>query len=162
MAAQPVEVPGLLQADTASPALGVVAGATRYTPEGTCFAVVDALARSGDGVWDTCDHRLGPFSASGTYVVGIDRARPTATARPTITVLDAATGEEVVDLRGRPPAPHGRRVLDPDGLGGRRGARGPDVRGDDYYMMRLGLDGSVQRIGIPSAGLSGLKVAVPS
>ena len=29
-------------------------------------------------------------------------------------------------------------------------------------MMRLGLDGSVQRIDIPSAGLSGLKVAMPS
>ena len=34
--------------------------------------------------------------------------------------------------------------------------------GDDYYMMRLGLDGSVQRIDIPSAGLSGLTVAMPS
>jgi hypothetical protein len=34
--------------------------------------------------------------------------------------------------------------------------------GDDYQMVRLGLDGSVQRIDIPSAGLSGLKVAMPS
>ena len=34
--------------------------------------------------------------------------------------------------------------------------------GDESYMMRLGLDGSVQRIGIPSSGLSGLTVAVPS
>ena len=33
--------------------------------------------------------------------------------------------------------------------------------GDDYYMMRLGLDGSVQRIDIPSSGTSGLTVAVP-
>lgn len=34
--------------------------------------------------------------------------------------------------------------------------------GEDGYMMRLGLDGSVQRIGIPSAGLSGLTAAMPS
>ena len=34
--------------------------------------------------------------------------------------------------------------------------------GDEHYIMRLGLDGSVQRIDIPSAGLSGLTVAVPS
>ena len=34
--------------------------------------------------------------------------------------------------------------------------------GEDYYMMRLGLDGSVRRIDIPSAGVSGLTVAVPS
>ena len=33
---------------------------------------------------------------------------------------------------------------------------------DQYFMMRLGLDGSVQRIDIPSAGASGLTVAVPS
>ena len=34
--------------------------------------------------------------------------------------------------------------------------------GDESHMMRLGLDGSVKRIDIPSTGLSGLKVAVPS
>ncbi len=34
--------------------------------------------------------------------------------------------------------------------------------GDESHIMRLGLDGSVQRIGIESAGLSGLDVAVPS
>ena len=41
---QPVEVPGLLQADTASPSPGVVAGITEFRAEGTCFGVVDAVA----------------------------------------------------------------------------------------------------------------------
>ena len=76
---QPVEVPGLLQADAASPALGVVAGITEFRPEGTCFGVVDTVA-GGDPAWTTCDHRLGPFSAGGAYVVGTS-PEPTTTAR---------------------------------------------------------------------------------
>ncbi len=85
---QPVEVPGLLQADAASPALGVVAGITEFRPEGTCFGVVDAVARGGDPAWTTCDHRLGPFSAGGAYVVG-SSPESDGNGSPTLTVLDA-------------------------------------------------------------------------
>ncbi len=156
-----VEVPGLLQADTASPSLGVVAGPTEYTPDGTCFAVVDALAGTGAGAWDTCDHRLGPFSANGTYVVGTP-ADADASGASTLTVLDAATGKELVTFEAVLP----RRTV--GGFYTQMTWVGDEalvVRmyvGDDTYMMRLGLDGSVQRIDIPSAGVSGLQVAVPS
>ncbi|RYC12507.1 hypothetical protein [Nocardioides zhouii] len=158
---QPVEVQGLLQADAASPSLGVVAGITEFRPQGTCFGVVDAIARDGDPVWTTCDHRLGPFSAGGAYVVGIS-AEADGNGSPTITVLDAATGKEVVTFEAVLP----RRTV--GGFWTQMAWVGDEAlvvrmfSGDDYFMMRLGLDGSVQRIGIPSAGVSGLQVAVPS
>ena len=158
---QPIEVPGLLQADTASPALGVVAGLVDITQDGSCWGVVDGLARTGARVWETCDHRLGPFSPSGSYVAGMDPAAD-AGGSPTISVLDAATGQEVLTFEAVLP----RRTA--GGFWTQMTWVGDEAIvarlwvGEDYHMMRLGLDGSVQRIGIPSAGLSGLKVAVPS
>ena len=157
---QPVEVPGLLQADTASPSLGVVAGITELRPEGTCFGVVDAVA-GGEPAWTTCDHRLGPFSAGGAYVVGIS-PETDGNGSPTIAVLDSATGEEVVTFEAVLP----RRTV--GGFWTQMAWVGDEAIvarlfiGEDYYMVRLGLDGSVQRIGIESAGASGLTVAVPS
>lgn len=158
---EPVEVPGLLQVDAASPATGVVAGLTAATPGRACSAVMDGLARTGAPAWETCDHRLGPFSPSGQYVVGTDTMAD-GYGSPTITVLDAATGEEVVDFEVVLP----RRTV--GGFWSQMAWEGDDAlvvrmfSGDDYHMMRLGVDGSVQRIGIPSVGASGLKVAVPS
>ena len=158
---EPVEVAGLLQADTASPSLGVVAGPTRYTPDGTCFAAVDGLARTGESVWDTCNHRVGPFSPSGTYVAGID-PEADGNGSPSISVLDAATGKELMTFEATLP----RRTA--GGFWTQMAWDGDEAlvvrlwREGDPVMMRLGLDGSVQRIDIPSAGESGLSVAVPS
>lgn len=155
---RPVEVPGLLQADAAS--AGVVAGITELRPEGTCFGVVDA-ASGGDPSWTTCDHRLGPFSATGRYVVGA-RTEVDGDGTPDVTVLDAATGTEVVTFEAALP----RRTV--GGFWTQMTWVGDEalvVRlwvGEEYRIMRLGLDGSVQRIGIASAGASGLSVAVPS
>ncbi len=111
--------------------------------------------------WTTCDHRLGPFSAGGAYVVGTS-VEADGNGSPTIAVLDATTGKEVVTFKG--VAPRGKVA----GFNSQMTWVGDEalvVRmfdGDESYMMRLGLDGSVQRIDIPSAGVSGLKVAVPS
>ena len=122
---QPVEVPGLLQADAASPALGVVAGITEFRPEGTCFGVVDTVA-GGDPAWTTCDHRLGPFSAGGAYVVGTSAQDDNGS--PSIAVLDATTGKEVVTFEAVLPRGTVGGFWTPDDLGGRRGDRGPAVR----------------------------------
>ena len=158
---EPVEVPGLLQVDAASPATGVVAGLSQVRPQGSCFAAVDGLARTGDPVWETCEHGIGAFSPSGTYVIGTD-LEADGYGAPSVAVLDAATGEEVVTFKAVLP----RRTV--GGFWTQMAWAGDEalvVRlwdGDDPFMMRLGLDGSVQRIGIPSAGVSGLSVAVPS
>jgi hypothetical protein len=158
---EPVEVPGLLQVDAASPATGVVAGLTETRLDGACSAVVDGLARTGAPLWRTCDHRFGAFSPSGTYVVGTDPLAD-GNGSPTIAVLDAATGEEIVTFEAVLP----RRTV--GGFWTQMAWEGDGAlvvrmfSGDDYFMMRLGLDGSVQRIDIPSAGASGLSVAVPS
>ncbi len=158
---EPVEIPGLLQVDASSPATGVVAGLSELRRDAACSAVVDGLTRSAAAIWDTCDHRLGPFSPSGAYVVGTD-PQADGNGPPAITLLDAATGREVVTFKAVLP----RRTV--GGFWSEMAWQGDEAlvvrmfSGDDYFMMRLGLDGSVQRIGIPGAGVSGLTVAVPS
>jgi len=157
---RPVEVPGLLQAESSSPASGVVAGLSRITRQESCSAVVGASAPAGGTAWETCDHRLGAFSPSGAYVVGLD-PESDGNGSPTVTVLDAATGEEVVTFEA---------VLPPRTVGGfwtQMAWEGDEAlvvrmwQREDYHVMRLGLDGTVRRIDIPGAGVSGLSVAVP-
>ncbi|HEV2797762.1 MAG TPA: hypothetical protein VGV65_09090 [Nocardioides sp.] len=158
---EPVEIPGLLEVDAASPATGAVAGLTDLSLKKKCSAVVDGLARTGARTWETCDHRLGPFSDNGTYVVGTD-PEADGYGPSAITVLDGATGEEIVTFEAVLP----RRTV--GGFWTQMAWVGDEAlvvrmyAGDDTYVMRLGLDGSVQRIDIPSSGLSGLSVAVPS
>lgn len=158
---EPVEVPGLMQVESSSPATGAVAGMTRSDPDGSCSAVVDGLARTGDPIWDTCDHTLGPFSPTGRYVVGL-AAYLDGNGSPTLAILDAATGEPVVDFE----VAGGRRQV--VGMWTQMAWEGDEavvVRvmiGQDYFIVRLGVDGSVQRVGIASAGATGLTVAVPS
>lgn len=158
---QPVEVPGLLQVDSSSPASGVVAGLAKVTLQESCSAVVSGLSPTGVPAWETCDHRLGPFSPSGAYVVGLD-PETDGNGSPTVTVLDAASGEEVVTFEA---------VLPPRTVGGfwtQMAWEGDEAlvvrmwQPEDQHMMRLGLDGTVRRIDVPSAGVSGLSVAVPS
>jgi hypothetical protein len=153
-----VELTGLLQADAVSQATGMVAGRTQYRPEGTCYGVLDGVARTGSLAWETCDHRLGPFSPDGSYVVGTD-PNSDSEGSPTVAILDAATGESLVDFA----VTGGKRQF--VGIWSQMAWEDEEhlvVRvyiGEDYFMVRLGTDGSVQRIGIPATGASGLAVA---
>jgi hypothetical protein len=151
----PVALPGPIEARSASPVTGVVAGVISSDIEGSCSAVVDGRAPTGDVTWETCDYALSAFSPDGTHVVGTV-ASGDAYGSPTLAILDATTGEPVVDFE---VAGARSQVV---GIDSRMAWEDGDtlvVRvmvGDDYAMMRLGLDGTVQRIGIPSAGASGL------
>lgn len=154
---QPVEVTGLLEATSASAATGLVAGLSSLTADGACSGAVDA---AGTPVWETCEHSTGDFSPSGTYVVGTD-PEADGYGSPTVSVLDGSTGEEIVTFEAALP----RRTV--GGFYSQVAWEGDEAlvvrlfRGDDYAMMRLGLDGTVQRIDLDSAGASGLMVAEP-
>ena len=77
-------------------------------------------------------------------------------------MLDAVTGEEVVTFEAVVPRRAVGGFYDQVTWVGDEALVVRMFDGDENYMMRLGLDGSVQRIDIPLAGLSGLTVAVPS
>lgn len=153
-------LPGPIEGRSASPVTGVVAGLKGSQDGRACSAVVEGVADTGATVWDTCDHTLGPLSPGGQYVLGF-APEVDGNGSPTIAVLDAATGREVVTFQAVLP----RRTV-----GGffTQVAWERDeavvVRlfsGEESFMMRLGLDGTVQRIDVSGSGPSGLSVAVP-
>ena len=152
-----VEVPGLLEADSASAATGLVAGLSSLTADGACSAAVNG---AGTPVWETCEHGIGAFSPSGTYVVGTD-PEADSNGSPTVSVLDGSTGEEIVTFEADLP----RRTV--GGFWSQVAWEGDEAlvvrlfHGEEYAMMRLGLDGTVRRIDVDSAGASGLTVAEP-
>ena len=138
-------LPGSLRVGSASEVNGLFSVQTRFTGDGSCWAVRDAGA-GGSEVWKTCDHSLLGFSPDGRHLLGFtDYLTPDGS--PTLAVLDAASGE---------------RVLDFELVGARTGVVGinPEVAWEDddtlvatlvtgnrQYVVRLGLDGTVERVG---------------
>lgn len=148
---------GLVRAYGASAATGMISGRPAVSGGKACSVVVDASVGSGFD-WQTCDYTLGSFSRDGQYVVGF-AAESDAYGSPTVAILDASTGEALVDFeiagsRNQVVAFHDRVAWEDDGTLVAR-----LMAGDDYFIVRLAADGTVQRVGITSAGLSGLSVA---
>ena len=146
-------VPGFVRPWTASSAAGVLAGVTKVRKDlSSCSAVIDAQALTGSPAWSTCDHTLTSFSPDGRYVVGL-ASYLDGNGSTTLAILDAATGEAVVDYQL---------------IGSRNGVVGIHdrvawededtlvttvVSGDRQYVVRLGLDGNAERITAPGTEL---------
>jgi hypothetical protein len=91
--------------DSTSEATGLVAGQTKFLGDGSCSGVTDPKA-GGKLLWDTCDYSLGAFSPDGRFIVGL-AAYSDGPGSPSLSILDARTGEPVVDYRG----PKARRTF---------------------------------------------------
>ena len=75
-----------------------MAGQTKFLGDGSCSGVTDPLAGT-KLLWDTCDYSLGAFSPDGRYIVGL-AAYSDGPGSPSLSILDATTGEPLVDYRG--------------------------------------------------------------
>ena len=140
-------LPGFVRAVSASPATGMVAGTTRVDGAESCSAVADGRTRSGETLWTTCEHQLGAFSPDGTHLVGF--ADVPDGPSPTLSVLDATTGDSLLDFevtgaRDRVVGIAPEVVWEDD-----RTLLATYVDGNQQYVVRLGLDGSVQRVAGP-------------
>ncbi|PKH43868.1 SigE family RNA polymerase sigma factor [Nocardioides alpinus] len=138
------EVPGLLAARTASPATGMVAGLISSDTDSSCSAVVDATARTGEVEWRTCDHTLVSYSPDGAHVVGF-ASYLDANGSPTMAILNAGTGDTVVDLELAGPA-RGVVGISEVAWEDSETVLATLVSGADQYVVRVRLDGSVERV----------------
>lgn len=138
-------LPGSLRVGSASEVSGLVSVQTRFTGDGSCWQVRDAGA-GGAEVWRTCDYSLLGFSPDGRHLLGFTDYL-TAEGSTTLAVLEATTGERVVDF---------------ELVGSRTGVVGINAEvawedddtvvaalstGGQQYVVRLGLDGTVERVG---------------
>ena len=134
-------ITGLLRVDDASAATGLVSGLVSYSNDGGCSGVVDP--GTGQLLWKSCDYSNLRFSPDGRYVVA-DASYFDGPGSPTLTVLDAGTGKVVVSFK-----PTARRTV----VGVSQAAwEDTDTvlayvdEGGDQAMVRLGLDGSAERV----------------
>ncbi|RYB93276.1 hypothetical protein EUA93_02235 [Nocardioides oleivorans] len=146
------DLPGIVRPWASSATTGMAVGVTRVKADSSsCSSVVDARSRTGEPLWSTCDHTLVSFSPDGSYVVGFSSYLD-ANGSPTLAILDADTGEVLLDF---------------DLVGPRQGIRGIHevawedddsmlatlVSGAGQYVVRLGLDGTVGRIDVDLSGI---------
>jgi hypothetical protein len=139
-------IPGFTQAVSASPATGMVAGLVNVTGAESCSAVVDGRARTGAEVWGTCNQQLGPFSPDGQHLVGL--ADIPDGPSPTLTVLDATTGDPAIDFEVTPARDRvvgiAQVVWEDDET-----LLATYTDGNQQYVVRLRLDGTVERVAGP-------------
>jgi hypothetical protein len=134
-------IKGLLRVEDASAATGLVSGLVSYGAEGGCSGVQDPA--TGSLKWKSCDYSNLRFSPDGRYVVA-DASYYDGPGSPTLTILDAGTGDVVTEFK-----PTARRTV--VGVSQAAGEDGDTVlayvdEGGDQAMVRLRLDGSLERV----------------
>jgi hypothetical protein len=102
----------------------------------------------GAAVWETCDHQLGAFSPDGQHLVGL-AAYFDGPGSPSLSILDATTGEPVVDFE-LTAAPQRVVAIAPEVVWeDDQTLLATYIDGTEQYVVRLGLDGTVERVAGP-------------
>lgn len=135
---------GFNRVDSTSSVTGLVAGQTEYTGDGSCSGVLDPLSAEQDLVWETCDHQLGAFSPDGTYVVGLAPYYD-GLGSPSVGILDAATGEPLVDFVSGNDARSAAAVSDVVWEDATT-LLATVTQGTSQYVVRATIDGRVERV----------------
>ena len=134
---------GFVKPVSSSAVTGMVAGQVSATDEGSCWRASDAA--DGTVAWETCDDSLGEFSPDGQHLAGF-AAYYDGTGSSTISILDAGTGAPVVDFEVA-GARNQIAVVNPEVVWEDESHLVTTVvtaRGQ--YVVRLGLDGTVERL----------------
>lgn len=132
---------------SSSPVTGLVAGQTEFTGDGSCSGVMDPLSADRRLVWETCEHELGAFSPDGTYVVGL-APYSDGLGSPSVGILDAATGEPVVDFVSGRTARSAVQVGDVVWEDATT-LLATVTQGPEQYVVRATIDGRVERVAGP-------------
>ena len=127
---------------------GLVAGQTSFTGDGSCWRVSDSgTAGGGFGAvaWETCNYSLGAFSTDGNHLAAFS-AYSAGYGAPTVAILDADSGRPVVEFEVA-GARNRLAVVNPEVVWEDASHLVTTVvTGNRQYVVRLGLDGTVERL----------------
>lgn len=137
-------IPGFLRLSDASEATGLVAGMVSYDDlDGACSGVL--AAATGEKLWERCDLTVRAFSPDGRFLIAGLGYSDGAAGPPSLSVLDARTGDSLLELAAEP---RGRTVVEVN-----QSAWKDDdtvlailTEGDAQAMVRIQLDGSVETV----------------
>ena len=136
----------------------LVAGQTEFNGDSTCSEVRRTDTARGQVAYETCDHQLGAFSPDGRLLIGF--ASYYDLGSPTLAILDAATGEPVVEWtssRAQEDAAivHSAAWEDADTV------VAVVEQGGVQQVLRLETDGSVTRTGEPREAAMSVEYFLP-
>lgn len=143
-------LPWFVKAVSASPVTGMVAGITSVDGAESCSAVVEGRVLNVTPDWETCDHQLGAFSPDGAHIVAF--ADVPDGPSPTVSILDASTGEPVVDFEVTAARNRVVGIAPEVAWEDDETLLATYVDGDQQWVVRLGLDGTVERVAGPVTG----------
>jgi len=101
-----VPLQGFLKVESASDANGLVAGMVSYENGSSCSGVMDPQSSTTKLLWRTCRYSLHEFSPDGRFVIAGSTSYD-AWGSPSLTILDAHTGDPLAELRPRKDVPLG-------------------------------------------------------
>lgn len=144
-----VELPWIDEAASASPVTGMIAGRTIVDDGRSCAATFDGRSRAEEPLWTDCGRSLGDFNPDGSLVVAIPNGDQASDGpRPGVSILDATTGSTVVDFEVT--GARQRVVGIADAVWeDEQALLATYVDGNQLYVVRLGLDGTVERVAGP-------------
>jgi hypothetical protein len=137
------ELEGFLSVRGASEAAGLVAVQSKYSVDRMCDGVVDPAVSTSELLWETCDWKLGDFTPNGKYVVGT-LPEADGMGSPSAAVLDARTGDVLVEFRSDPAD---MIVLSQLAWEDNDSLAAVAVDRVDGLMLRLTLAGEIERLG---------------
>lgn len=144
-----VELPAIDQPESASPATGMIAARTFVDDGSSCGATFDGRSRSPEPLWTDCERSLGDFNAAGSLLFAFPSGdQVTDGDPPGVSVLDAATGESVVDFEVTRARDRGVGIADVVWEDDQT-LLATYVDGNQQYVVRLGLNGTVERVAGP-------------
>lgn len=145
-----VELPWIDQAASASPTTGMIAARATVDDGRSCGAVFDGRTRSPEPLWTDCDRTMSDFNPDGNLLAAFPDGDQASDGNPRgLSILDATTGASLVDFevtptRGRPVGIATRIAWEDD-----QTLLATYVDGNQQYVVRLGLDGTVERVAGP-------------
>jgi hypothetical protein len=143
---RPVE--GFLDVQDASAEAGLIIGQTREVEGSGCFGVMDPEKSMTSMVWETCDYSLLGFSPDGKHLLASDPYL-SGMGLTSLTVLDTTSFEPVVEYT---QPPESRMALLMNAWEDDKAILSIVVEESTTSMLRLGLDGRVERVVEPVEG----------
>jgi hypothetical protein len=151
------ELPWIDEPASASPVTGMIAGRTTVDDGRSCAAAFDGRTRSPQPLWTDCERTLSEFSPDGSLVVAFPEGDQGNDGDPRgVSVLDAATGRPVVEFEVTPARDRVVGIATQLTWEDARTLLATYTDGNQQYVVRLGLDGSVERVAGPVTVDSGV------
>ena len=127
-----------------SEASGLVAGQTKFLGDRTCSEVRNTDTAQEQLVYETCDHQLADFSPDGRWLIGY--ATYFDLGSQTVAILDATTGDPVVEFGGYPKQAAGAAVVHDAAWVDDDTVMAVVEQGGEQAVLRLEANGAATRV----------------